>query len=196
MIFLSAVFIVFAVIVVLLISAGIYAVVIYNGLVRLRNNIDRNWSNIDVLLKQRTDEIPRLVAVCEGYMRHERNTLEAVTQARASAIRPGGGATAGQQEITAQNNISHALKSLFAVVENYPDLKADQAFRQLQNRITQLEDQIADRREFFNESVNLYNIAIEQFPDAIIARLAGCRPRVLWEIAAEDRAVPSASIKQ
>jgi len=162
----------------------IYAVVIYNGLVRLRNNIDKNWSNIDVLLKQRYDELPKLVKVCEGYMRHERQTLTAITEARA---RLNQGQTE-EAQLRTQNEISAAVKSLFVVVESYPELKADKSFRQLQSRISELENEIADRREFFNESVNLYNTAIEQFPDSLIARPYKFNKRLLWKIEPGHRA--------
>lgn len=165
----------------LLLTAAIiggYGVVIYNSIVMLKNNIDKTWSNIDVLLKQRYDEIPKLVGVCEGYMKHERETLEAVIKARSMT----GGAVTDLEKINAQNAITSALKSLFAVVENYPDLKANESFRRLGARITELEDQIADRREIYNESVNLYNIRIEQFPDILLARLMNFTRKTLWEI--------------
>ncbi len=161
----------------------IYLVVIFNGLVRLKHNIDRAWSNIDVLLKQRYDELPKLVRVCEGYMQHERAVLENVTRARAQLDNAG----SGREVIEANNAISQALRSLFAVVENYPDLKADQAFRQLQSRVSQLEDQIADRRELYNDSVNLFNIRIEQFPDVFVANMMKLVPRQLWQIEPEHR---------
>ena len=161
----------------------IYLVVIFNGLVRLKHNIDRSWSNIDVLLKQRYDELPKLVRVCEGYMQHERAVLENVTRARAQLDNAG----SGTEVIEANNAISQALRSLFAVVENYPDLKADQAFRQLQSRVSQLEDQIADRRELYNDSVNLFNIRIEQFPDVFVANMMKLVPRQLWQIEPEHR---------
>ena len=167
----------------LIIALVVYAVVIFNGLVRLKHNIDRAWSNIDVLLKQRYDELPKLVRVCEGYMQHERAVLENVTRARAQLDNAG----TGREVINANNAISQALRSLFAVVENYPDLKADRAFRQLQSRISQLEDQIADRRELYNASVNLHNIRIEQFPDVFVAGRMNLAPRQLWQIDPEHR---------
>ena len=162
---------------------GGYGVIIYNSMVLLKNNIDKTWSNIDVLLKQRYDEIPKLVGVCEGYMKHERETLEAVIKARSMI----GTATTDMEMMNAQNAITSALKSLFAVVESYPELKANEVFRRLGSRITEIEDQIADRREMYNESVNLYNIRIEQFPDIIVARLMGFIKRNLWEIVPEHR---------
>jgi LemA protein len=167
----------------LVIALVVYAITLFNGLVRLKHNIDKAWSNIDVLLKQRYDELPKLVNVCRGYMEHEQTVLENVTKARSRLDNAG----TGQEVLNANNAISQALRSLFAVVENYPDLKADQAFRQLQSRISQLEDQIADRRELYNESVNLFNIRIEQFPDVFIANMMNLAPRQLWQIEPEHR---------
>ncbi len=161
----------------LLVAAG-YAVLVYNGLVQLKNNIERDWSNIDVLLKQRFDELPKLVQVCEGYMQHEKRTLEAVIAAR-SQIQS---ARSDGERLEAQNALSETLRSLFMVVERYPELKADKAFRQLQARISELEEMIADRREFFNEAVNTYNIRIEQFPDLLVARPLNFTGRTLWRI--------------
>ncbi len=162
----------------ILIAMIIYTVIIYNGLINLKHNIEKTWSNIDVLLKQRYDELPKLVSVCEGYMKHEQAVLENVTKARAQLDN----AQTGGEVLDANNAISQALRSLFAVVENYPDLKADRAFRQLQSRVSQLEDQIADRRELYNASVNRFNIRIEQFPDIFVANMMRLAPRQLWQI--------------
>lgn len=167
----------------LLVALAVYAIILFNGLIRLKHNIDRAWSNIDVLLKQRYDELPKLVSVCEGYMKHERAVLENVTRARSQLDNAG----TGKEVMDANNAISQALRSLFAVVENYPDLKADRAFRQLQSRVSQLEDQIADRRELYNDSVNLFNITIEQFPDVLLAGIMNLAPRQLWQIEPEHR---------
>ncbi len=155
-----------------------YVVVIYNGLIRMKNNIDKSWSNIDVLLKQRFDELPKLVEVCKGYMKHERETLEAVVQARNRM----GHARSDKEMIDAQNAISDTLKSLFAVSEAYPQLKADEHFLRLQGRISQLEDHIADRREFYNDSVTVFNTHIEQFPDVLVARPLHFERREVWKI--------------
>lgn len=160
-----------------------YMVMIYNGFIALKNNIERNWSNIDVLLKQRFDELPKLINVCEGYMLHEQTTLQAVVKARSQVNQ----ARTDEQKMKAQNMLSDSLKSLFMVVERYPNLKADQSFKQLGNRISELEDQLTDRREFFNESVNIYNIRLEQFPEVIIARLFNFTKRTLWKIDPEQR---------
>jgi LemA protein len=162
---------------VLLVAIG-YAILVYNGLVQLRNNIERDWSNIDVLLKQRFDELPKLVKVCEGYMQHEKRTLEAVIAARAQIT----SARSEGEQLEAQNALTETIRSLFMVVERYPELKADKAFRQLQGRISELEEMIADRREFFNETVNTYNIRIDQFPDLLVARPLNFTSRTLWRI--------------
>ena len=166
-----------ALVLTLLVAIG-YAIVVYNGLVQLRNNIERDWSNIDVLLKQRYDELPKLIKVCEGYMQHEKRTLEAVIAARSHIT----SARTDGERLQAQNALTETLRSLFMVVERYPELKADKAFRQLQGRISELEEMIADRREFFNEAVNTYNIRIEQFPDLLVARPLNFTSRTLWRI--------------
>lgn len=178
--------IVVGVVLLVILGAVIYAVLIYNGLVALRAAIDKAFSNIDVLLKQRFDELPKLVSVCEGYMQHERATLEAVIKARGALQ----GAGSDDERMAANNLLSGALKSLFAVSERYPELKADVSFRQLQARISELENQIADRRELYNDTVTLYNTRLQQLPDVFIARPAGFTPRRLWEIAPEHRADP------
>ncbi|MBN1157226.1 LemA family protein [Candidatus Woesearchaeota archaeon] len=144
-----------------------YVVGMYNSLIRLKNNIEKAWANIDVLLKQRSDELPKLIASVKGYMKHEKGLLESITKARTAFLN----ATTMAAKAKADNVISGALKSLFAVAENYPNLKANENFIQLQQRISGLENEIADRREFYNDSVNTFNIRIESFPDTIIASM-------------------------
>jgi LemA protein len=160
-----------------------YVVGVYNMLVRLANNIDKAWSNIDVILKQRHDELPKLVQVCNSYMAHERETLESVTKAR-NAYSTGLNTTDKAQ---AENQIVGALGKLFAVAEQYPDLKANQEFLAIQQRISALENTIADRREFYNDSVNLYNITIEQIPTLWVAEEIGHTARPLLTVAPSDR---------
>jgi len=161
----------------------IYAVILYNGLVRLRNENDRAWANIDVLLKQRHDEIPNLVETVKGYMQHEQQTLLAVTQARADSMNA---ASVGQKAV-AELKIASALHSLFAVAENYPQLKANENFLKLQTRITELEERIADRREFFNDDVNTYNTRIGQIPDVFVASFMNLKRREMFKVSEEDR---------
>jgi LemA protein len=155
--------------VLILIIVGVlaYIITIFNGLVMLKNNIRKSWANIDVLLKQRSDEIPNLIETVKGYMRHEKKTLEAITQMRSQMM------SAHSKHDMAQlnNQMSGAIKSLFAVAENYPKLQASANFLKLQERLTILENEIADRREFYNDSVTVYNIKIESFPDLFIARM-------------------------
>jgi len=160
-----------------------YVIGIYNGLVRLKHNVQKAWSNIDVLLKQRHDEIPKLVEVCKGYMKHERETLEKVVQARSSALT----ADSVARKADAEGGLGKALTGLFALAEKYPDLKANTNFLGLQRRISEVEELIADRREMYNESVNIFNVRIEQIPDVFIARAANYSSRDLYEADEEDR---------
>ncbi len=164
----------------LLLVAAIYAVQIYNNLVRLRHNVSRAWSNIDVALKQRHDELPKLVEVCKRYMVYEQETLERVVRARgavAQASQRGNMRALG----AAETELRAGLGQLFALVENYPDLKANDSFRHLSERISHLEESIADRRELYNDSANLNNMRIEQFPDVLLAGIARARPFDLLE---------------
>ena len=174
-------------IIVLVIGAVVlgYVVVVYNGLVTLKHSVSKSWSNIDVLLKQRHDELPKLVEICKQYMNYERDTLERVINARSevfSANEAGDVSKLG----SAETELRRGLGNLFAVAENYPDLKADSTFSHLQARITTLENSIADRREFYNESVNLNNTRIEQFPDVVIARWFNFGSRDLLEFSEEE----------
>ncbi|HMD17249.1 MAG TPA: LemA family protein [Terriglobales bacterium] len=167
----------------LLAGTAIYAVIVYNGLVRLQNEIGRAWANTDVLLKQRHDEVPNLVACVKGYMDHERQTLEAVTEARAASMN----AASIPQKAQADVLLTSALRSLFVVAEGYPQLKADRNFLALQNRISELEERIADRREFFNDDVNTYNTRIAQLPEVFMARLMKLQPRQMFRVNEQDR---------
>lgn len=148
--------------------AVIYAITLYNGLVSLKHAVAKHLANIDVLLKQRHDELPKLVETCKQYMGYEQQTLENVIAARnrvAQAQSNGNIKALGQ----AETGLRAGLGQLFALAENYPELKADQSFNHLQQRITGLENAIADRREIYNEAVNNNNVRIEQFPDTLIA---------------------------
>ncbi|MDR2219334.1 MAG: LemA family protein [Methylobacillus sp.] len=148
----------------------VYLVLVYNDLVSVKNNVAKAWANIDVLLKQRHDELPKLVDTCKQYMQYEQATLEKVINARsrvADARETRDIAALG----SAEGVLRAGLGSLFALAESYPDLKSNEQFMHLQASITRLENTIADRREFYNESVNINNVRIEQFPDLIIARL-------------------------
>ena len=161
----------------------VYLITIYNSLVRLHNDIEKAWANIDVLLKQRHDELPKLIDTCKGYMQYEQKTLQLITEARTAFMRAN---TVGEKA-QADNLISGALKSLFAVAENYPELKANNNFMQLQNRISELEEKVADRREFFNDDVNTYNIRIQQLPDVFIAHMMSLQHKDMFKVSEEDR---------
>jgi LemA protein len=164
-------------------GAAIYAAIVYNGLVRSQNEIGRAWANIDVLLKQRHDEIPNLEACVKGYMDHERQTLEAVTEARAASMN----AASIPQKAQADLLLTGALRSFFVMAERYPQLKADQNFLALQSRISELEERIADRREFFNDDVNSYNTRIAQLPEVFLARLMKLQPRPMFRVDEQER---------
>lgn len=166
-----------------IIGTVMYFVSIYNGLIMLRNNIDKAWANIDVLLTQRFQELPKLVDACKAYMKHERETLERVIQARNqfnTASSPG-------EKASANDMMTSALTKLFAVAESYPDLKANTNFLQLQSRVTDLENEIADRREFYNDSVNTYNIRIKQIPDVFVAGFLRYEPYEMFKAKEEHR---------
>jgi LemA protein len=170
----------------ILILIAVYGVTIYNALVQIKHNVTKAWANIDVLLKQRHDELPKLIETCKQYMKFEQDTLARVIEARSKVF------TAREAQNVpalgqAEGGLRAALGSLFALAEAYPDLKANQTFQQLQTRISSLENAIADRREFYNESVNVNNVRIEQFPDAIIARLLNFREAQLLEFSEEEK---------
>lgn len=169
------------------IVAAAYAVVLYNGLVGLKHSVSKAWANIDVLLKQRHDELPKLVEVCKQYKEFEQSTLIKVIEARSQVQ-----SAREQQDMAALGSAEGALRSglgrLFAIAEAYPELRANQSFMQLQERITGLENAIADRRELYNEAVNLNNVRVEQFPDLIIARLFRFDEKALLEFSSSEKA--------
>jgi len=171
----------------LVVAGTVLAIVvsIYNRLVFIKNQCDRAWANIDVILKQRHDELPKLIKVCEEHMKFERGTLEKVVQARAAAFSASGADV--NQRARLEGELSGAIGRLLAVAENYPELKTIQMFSQLQGRITSLEGDLADRREVYNDAVTNYNISIETVPTNFIANYAGFRHRDLFKVAEEDR---------
>jgi LemA protein len=180
----SVSFIVFLVVIALIAA---YGVVIYNNLVRLKHNIAKAWANIDVLLKQRHDELPKLVEVCRQYKQFEESTLTRIIEARSRVSD-----ARARHDVPALGEAEGALRmglgQLFAVAEAYPELKANEHFMQLQTRISSLENAIADRREMYNESVNVHNVRIEQFPDVIVARMLGYQEKPLLEFSAAEKA--------
>jgi LemA protein len=156
---------------------------IYNSLVALKNSVARSWANIDVLLKQRHDELPKLVKTCEGYMQHERAVFDKLSEARGALLR----ARSVGQRAEAENLLTKALGQFFAVAEAYPDLKANQGFLQLQSRISELESQIADRRELYNDTVAIFNTRLGQIPDKWVASWLSLTPAELFHAEEADR---------
>ena len=164
-----------------------YSIGLYNRLVNLKHAVAKAWANIDVLLKQRHDELPKLVEVCKQYKEFEQSTLQKVIEARSRVQ-----AARESQDIgalgQAEGMLRMGLGSIFAVAEAYPELKANEHFAQLLSRITGLENGIADRRELYNESVNIYNVGIEQFPAVLIANMFAYQSKPLLEFAAAEKA--------
>ena len=164
-------------------------IMIYNNLVKLKNRVGNAWTQISVQLQRRLDLIPNLVETVKGYAAHERGTLEAVTQARAAVMNA---ATPDEQQ-AADNFLSGTLKSLFAVAEQYPDLKANQNFMQLQREITETEDKISYMRQSYNDTVMTYNTAIQTFPGNLVAGMFGFKEKAGFSAAAEAATAPSVS---
>jgi len=175
-------------IIILLIIVGIFFGY-YNRIIRYENRIDNSWAQIDVQLKRRADLIPNLMETVKGYMKHERETLESVTKARSAIMT----AKTPQDSINADNMLTGALKTLFAVAESYPDLKANQNFLQLQDELTHTEDKISYARQHFNDSVLAFNNTIETFPGNIFARMMGKKEREMLQIPEASREVPKVS---
>ena len=151
---------------------------VYNGLIQVKENIKKSWANIDVLLMQRSDEIPKLIKVLKSFVKHEKKMFENVMDARTSYL----GASSVSEKADADNRMSEALKSVFALSEAYPELGSNDNFLKLQERISGLENEIADRRELYNESVNNYNIRIQSLPDMFIANTLGLPQEVMFKV--------------
>jgi len=167
----------------------IFIVFIYNRLVGLKNEVDAKYSQIDVLLTKRADLVPNLVETVKGYAKHEKGVLENVTASRASVMNAGN----PDDKFKASEGLTGALKSLFAVVENYPDLKADRNFRDLQSQLSQIESEIAQTRLIYNEQVKLYNTLQETFPANMFAGTFGHNRRLYYEIAEDKKKPPKVS---
>jgi LemA protein len=170
-------------------AVAVFSVVLYNSLVRLRNQVDNGWAQIDVQLKRRADLIPNLVETVKGYAAHESETLEAVIAARNAGL----SAHTPAEATAAEGPIVQALGKLFALQEAYPNLKADVNFRQLQEELTATEDRVAYARQFYNDSVMRYHVKIETFPSVIVAKLGSFNRRELFEAPPEARNAPTVS---
>ena len=177
----------------ILVLLGIVFAVLYNRLVGRRNQVDNSWSQIDVQLKRRYDLIPNLVEAVKDYMQYEQETLAKVTEARAAAINAG--AAGPQAQAQAENMLTGALKSLFAVAENYPDLKANQNVMSLQEELTATENKIAFARQFYNDSVLTYNNATQMFPTNILAGMFNFTARQFFDAPEAETAVPKVDLR-
>ena len=166
----------------------VWIIVIYNTLVRLKNNRENAFADIDVQLRQRHDLVPQLIGAVEGYMKHERGTLEAVTKARQKAVSAG----SVNAKIAAEKELTHALSGLSIQVEAYPDLKASQNFMQLQNELSDIENKLAAVRRFFNSSTKELNIAVQKFPNVIFAGMFGFKQEPMFDLGAERETMEKA----
>lgn len=166
------------VILVILVAVGLWLIAVYNTLIKLRNRVDEAWSDIDVQLKRRHDLIPNLVNTVKGYAAHEKELFENVTEARARAM----GAKTPKEQAETENMLSETLKSLFAVAENYPDLKANQNFLELQKELTDTEDKIQAARRFYNGNVRDFNTKTQVFPNNLVAGMLKFKDYEFFEI--------------
>lgn len=154
----------------------------YNSLVQVNQNVEQAWSNIDVMLKQRNDELPKLIDAVSAFQEHEEELLTDITDARQESIQASG----PKEEAAADAHVRRGLGRLFAVAEDYPELQSSENYQQLQDRISDLEERIADRRELYNESVSIFNARIKQIPDVLFASLLDYTQREMFEAAEED----------
>ena len=178
--------IIWIIIIVIVIIVILAIIRMYNNLVNLRNRVKNSYAQIDVQLKRRNDLIPNLVETVKGYAAHEKGVLEEVTKARTGVMN----ATTVEETSAADNQLTGALKTLFAVAENYPDLKANSNFQQLQTELSETEDKISYARQFYNDVVLKYNNACQMFPSSILAGLFGFKEETFFQAPESERAVP------
>ena len=171
-------YVIIFVLVLVLLSLISWFLTVYNGLIQVKENIKKSWANIDVLLMQRSDEIPKLVEVLKSFVKHEKKMFDSIMESRSVYL----GASSVPEKADADSEISSALKSIFALSEAYPELRSNDNFLKLQDRISGLENDIADRRELYNESVNNYNIRIQSLPDAFIANSMNLAPEEMFKV--------------
>jgi LemA protein len=183
----------FLIVLAIVVLLVVYVISAYNGLIRSRNNVDNAWAQIDVQLKRRIDLIPNLIETVKGYAAHERQTLEAVINARNAAMTTGG---SPHDQAAADNQLTGALRQLFALSEAYPDLKANQNFLALQEELTATEGRIGYARQFYNDSVLKYNNKLQVFPTVLIAKPLNFQEREYFEADEADRDVPQVSFGQ
>jgi LemA protein len=176
------------IVIAVIVGVALWVMGVYNSLVALGQRVSQAFADIDVQLRQRHDLIPNLVETVKGYATHERGTLEAVVQARNSAV----GAQSQDAKVAAENQLSGALGKLFALAEAYPDLKANTNFQQLQTELSDIENKLAAARRFFNNAVSEYNARIQQFPAALFAASFGFTPRTFFDLGDDRKTVEQA----
>ena len=167
-----------------------YFITVNNSLVTLKNQVQKSWANIDVILKQRFDEIPQLIEILNQYITHEKNILNQVIQARTMY----GQARNENEKIKASQQLTNAFNGIIAIAEAYPELKSNNNFTQLQSRVSELEESLTHRREHYNDTVTNYNTLIEQFPSSIVANMSNHKIKNLFEVAHSEKAKPSLKI--
>lgn len=167
----------------LLVLLAFYVIGVYNKLVNARNKVDNQFSQVDIQLKRRADLIPNLVETVKGYAKHEEGTLTAVIEARNKAV----SATTINDKVEANNQLTGALNKLFALSESYPELKANENFIDLSNKLTKIEDDIANARKYYNGTVRIYNNKVQMFPNNIFAKLFGYKTKRMFEASLEDK---------
>ncbi len=187
-------FVFIAIIVLLLLFGGIIITLIigsYNALIAARENIEKAWANIDVILKQRYDEVPQLVKICEQYVTSEKAVIDRAMSARERMVQ----GKSIKDKAVASNELTEGLKGLMAIGEAYPELKSNTNFMQIQTRLSSLEEALADRREFYNDSVNIYNVRIQSIPDVFLANFLGYKRKQMFEIKESERGLPNLTIQ-
>lgn len=174
---------------ILVVGVGIQ---IYNALLAINENVNKSWANIDVILKQRYDELPQLIKLCEQYVEYEAEMIEKIMSAREKMVQ----GRDVKEKSAAFNEVTAGIKGLLAVGEAYPELKANANFLQIQTRLSGLEEILADRREFYNDSVTIFNTRIQQIPDVFIAGRLGYRRKQMFEVNSNEKALPDLTIKR
>jgi LemA protein len=174
------------------VAVAFIVIQIYNSLLAVNENINKAWANIDVTLKQRYDELPQLLKICEQYVEYEEDMIQKIMSAREKMVQ----GKDVSEKAAGFNELTAGIKGLLAVSEAYPDLKANVQYTQIQTRLSHLEETLADRREFYNDSVNIFNTRIQQIPDVFFANLLGYQRKQMFEVTSEEKKIPDLTIKR
>ena len=174
------------------VAVAFIVIQIYNSLLAVNENINKAWANIDVTLKQRYDELPQLLKICEQYVEYEEDMIQKIMSAREKMVQ----GKDVSEKAAGFNELTAGIKGLLAVSEAYPDLKANVQYAQIQSRLSHLEETLADRREFYNDSVNIFNTRIQQIPDVFFANLLGYQRKQMFEVTSEEKRIPDLTIKR